>query len=85
MPAIEQAKSVWIMPALNRKIAAIAAAERTKDQGPRIDAPEQRYVKRQPKAAELADLVKSCVQSEPDCEIEDHTNHGGGDARERAA
>jgi hypothetical protein len=37
MPAAEQAKSVWIMPALNRKIATIAATERITAQGSALE------------------------------------------------
>src|SRR5215469_8015951 len=32
----------------------------------------------------MSDLVKPGVQGKPDSQIEDHTNDGSGDARERA-
>src|SRR5215475_795918 len=83
MPATEQDRSVWIMPALNRKIATIAAADRSSAQGSMLkiagtskDRPKLRKCR--------SDLVKPGVQGKPDSEIEDHTNDGSGDARERA-
>src|SRR5215472_10003405 len=53
-------------------------------QRPGIDARNRRHIKGQTEAAEMSDLVKPGVQGKPDSQIEDHTNDGSGDARERA-
>src|SRR5215471_13655437 len=53
-------------------------------QRPGIDARNRRHIKGQTEAAQMSDLVKPGVQGKPDSQIEDHTNDGSGDTRERS-